>query len=133
MSIPGYSEWACFATILVGVFSSEGNHREHELGMCLKSSRNSTETNVARVEWELGWGGEHRIQTSTQGWVLQALEGLGVRRREMDWRVWRKGILHMLYRVALSATGSIDPANGKNSRRDVRYHWILDDLDGGMC
>lgn len=39
----------------------------------------------------------------------------------------------MVYRVALSAARSRDPTNGKNNRRDMRYCWILDDLDGGMC
>ena len=60
---------ACFAKVLIGVYFSEGNHREPELGMCLKSSGNSTETSVTREQWGLGWDEDHRIQISTQGWA----------------------------------------------------------------
>ena len=46
-----------------GVFSSEGNHSP-ELGMCLKSSGNSTKVGVVRVEWGV-WGSS---RDSDKGW-----------------------------------------------------------------
>lgn len=65
--------------------------------------------------------------------ALQALKGLGVSRREIYWRVWREGMLPVFYSVGLSAAGKVESTDGKKSRREVRYCWILDDLDASMC
>lgn len=69
-----------------GVFPSEGNHRNPELGMCLKSSRSKD---------KYGRNGVRRtalgIQPSHQGWVAPGSAGPG---RALD--EWKGKILEGL-------------------------------------
>lgn len=73
-----------------GVFTSKGNHSP-ELGMCWKSSGNSTKIGVVRVEW--GEGVAVGMETRARAGLfhaVQALEGFWGSGRERHWRVWRK-------------------------------------------